>query len=151
VPVEQAIDIGQGHVVLGELFQFGAQLRGGENPAPKGSLPPLLQETLFFLPRQPSPTPPSPPSTPQTFGPFLVVLGYPEPNGLLGDAQRLGHPMSRKAAHVGEPNGQAALIRALIRGFAHPDLQVLGGQPRFDMGRGTHGRTSCLYSLILYV
>jgi hypothetical protein len=59
--------------------------------------------------------------------------------------------MSGKAADVGEPNGQTALISSLIGGFTHPDLQVFGGQPRFDLGRGTHRCTSCLYSLILYV
>jgi hypothetical protein len=42
MPVEQAIDVGQRHAAREELLQLGAQLRGGENLAPQGSLLPLL-------------------------------------------------------------------------------------------------------------
>jgi hypothetical protein len=38
MPVQQSVDVGQGHLALGELLQFGAQLRGGENLAPQGGL-----------------------------------------------------------------------------------------------------------------
>jgi hypothetical protein len=61
MPVQQAIDVGQGHAALSELLQFGTQLRGGENLAAQGSLLPPLEKALFLLPREPSPATPAPP------------------------------------------------------------------------------------------
>jgi hypothetical protein len=104
MPVQQTIDVGQRHAALGELLQFGAQLRGGENLALGSSPLPPLQEVLFPLLREPGPAPPSPPRAMQTFGPLLVLLGDPEPDGLLGNAQRLSHAMSGKATDGGEPD-----------------------------------------------
>jgi len=69
---------------------------------------------------------------------------------LRGNAQELGYTMRGKTADAGKPNRQTALISTLIGGFSHPNLQVYGGQPRFDLGRKTHGNP-LPYSLILYV
>lgn len=114
MPVQQPVDVGQRHALRGELLQFGTQLRGGEDLTLASRLLPFLQEALFLLPTEPSPASPSTPCALQTFRPLLVVLGDPEPDSLLGDAQRLSHPSSGNPADSRRPNRQTPLISTLI-------------------------------------